>query len=381
MNRRVVHVIPFLWSGAGRVVTRLCEEQAARGVDVHIATTGRAGAEGDWTAYRRRLRQAGVTWHRLNTFDRRPESLWPAVERAATLFTALRPDVIHAHAGTPTLIATLATAPFGPRPSPSVPPRPRIIGQMYSWGPNRPGWMDTMDLVGFGRAHRVVVSANQYERLLIQGGVRKSRLAYIPWGVDVPARRCHVDLKLRLPTSSPPVRLGFVGRLEPRKDQLTLVETLAHLVARGVNAHLTLVGPDGDAGYGLAVRASVRARGLSDRVRLAGAVRSIAPYLRRLDAFVSLSKDEGQGLAVLEAMGAGVPVLARPAAGLEDFLVDGQNGVSLHGTAPRALGDAIVRALSDRSRLTRLAAQARQMVERRYTWPATLQALETVYGW
>ena len=396
MNRRVVHVIPFLWSGAGRVVTRLCEEQAARGVDVHLATTGRTDTERDWPAYRTRLRRAGVTWHRLNTFDRRPESLWPAVERATALLSALSPDVVHAHAGVPTFVATLAAR------------RTRVVGQMYSWGPNRPRWMDSMDLLGFNRADRVVVSADRYARLLLDGGVQKSKLAYIPWGVDVPLLsaglkpRRHTWLRANARHSrgggavapqarhthargggalAPRVHLGFVGRLEPRKDQLSIVEALPFLLTRGLDVHLTLVGPDGDAAYGNKVRARVRALGLRNRVTVTGSVRDVGPHLTSFDAFVSLSHDEGQGLAVLEAMAAAVPVLARPAAGLEDFLVHERTGAWLKGRTPRSMANDIARALSDRPRLTRVAAAAARMVKRRYTWPATLQALETVYGW
>jgi glycosyltransferase involved in cell wall biosynthesis len=464
MNRRVVHVIPFLWSGAGRVVTRLCEEQAARGVDVHLATTGRTDTERDWPAYRTRLRRAGVTWHRLNTFDRRPESLWPAVERATALLAALSPDVVHAHAGVPTFVATLAAR------------GTRVVGQMYSWGPNRPRWMDSMDLLGFSRADRVVVSAERYARLLLDGGVAKSKLAYIPWGVDIPllsaglkprrhtsvranasdsrgggalaphaqARDTHarggraLALQAQAPhtrvrgggalapqaqaphtrvrgggasapqaqaphtrvrgggalvpqarhthargggASAPRLHLGFVGRLEPRKDQLSLVEALPFLLTRGLDVHLTLVGPDGDAAYGNKVRARMQALGLGNRVTVTGSVRDVGPYLTSFDAFVSLSHDEGQGLAVLEAMGAGVPVLARPAAGLEDFLVHERTGVWLKGRTPRSIANDIARALSDRPRLIRTAVAAARMVKRRYTWPATLQALETVYGW
>jgi len=339
-------------------------------VDVHVATTGRAGTERDWPTYRRRLKAAGVTWHQLNTFHRQPDSLWPATDRARALATKIQPHVIHAHAGVPTFVARLAT------PSHAT----RVIGQMYSWGPNRPSWMDTMDLVAFSRADKVVVSARKYQRMLVDGGVAKSRLTYVPWGVDTApagAGRCSTVLE----GAGKCWHLGFVGRLEPRKDQLALVGALADLVARGVDARLSLVGPDGDAAYGAAVRARVRDLGLGDRVRVTGAVRSIWPHLSSMDLFVSLSKDEGQGLAVLEAMGAGVPVLARPAAGLEDFVTDGRNATWLKGTTGRAIARQIATALSDRTGLARLAARARQMVNDRYSWTATLRALETVYGW
>jgi glycosyltransferase involved in cell wall biosynthesis len=116
-------------------------------------------------------------------------------------------------------------------------------------------------------------------------------------------------------------------------------------------------------------------------VTITGPVRAVGTHVRALDLFVSLSHDEGQGLAVLEAMAAGVPVLARPAAGLEDFLVDGRNGLWLTGRTPRSIASDIYRAHSHRPRLTRIAESAARMVRRRYTWPATLRALETVYGW
>ena len=153
------------------------------------------------------------------------------------------------------------------------------------------------------------------------------------------------------------------------------------LLKRGLDVRLTLIGPDGDAAYGAKVRDRVDELGLRDRVTVTGAVKAIGAHLQSLDLFVSLSHDEGQGLAVLEAMGAGVPVLARRAAGLEDFLVDGRTGLWLTGRMPRAIASDVHRALANRARLTRVATAAARMVRRRYTWPATLQALETVYGW
>jgi glycosyltransferase involved in cell wall biosynthesis len=234
--------------------------------------------------------------------------------------------------------------------------------------------MDTMDLVAFSRADHVVVSARTYERMLVEGGVATSRLTYVPWGVDIADARSRRAPRTR-------IRLGFVGRLEARKDQLTLVDAVSDLVARGIDAELVLVGPDGDAAYGDAVRGRVRVLGLEDRVRITGAVRSVWPHLTSLDVFVSLSKDEGQGLAVLEAMGAGVPVIARRASGLEDFIADGRNALWVKGATGRSVGRHLAQALADRSRLSRVAARARRMVNDRYSWNATLGSLETVYGW
>jgi glycosyltransferase involved in cell wall biosynthesis len=369
VTRRILHVIPFLWSGAGRVVTRLCREQA-RSCDVHIATTGHWYGHKDWPSYRRELRRAGVTWHRVNTFDRSPASLWEAVARVEALIRRLGPDVVHTHAGVPTVVTTIARERTPGRR------RLRVVAQMYSWGPKRPRWMDAMDLWGFCRADRVVCSARAYERILLDGGVARRRLTCVPWGIDVDAAVRRVR-----PERPGGPRLGFVGRIEPRKDQLTLVQAFARAAPHLPGATLELIGPDGDPEYGGRVRQVAASLGVSDRVTFAGEVRSVWPHLAGLDLFVSLSRDEGQGLAVLEAMAAGVPVLARPVAGLEDFLVDRRNALFVTGGAPGAVARDMTSALADPARLARVSTTARTLVTTRYGWEAVLRAFTSTYGW
>ena len=68
---------------------------------------------------------------------------WPGVFRLATLLRELTPAVVHAHAGVPTAAAVCARDLAGLRP--------RLVGHMYSWGVDRPGWMDQQDGWGFAR--------------------------------------------------------------------------------------------------------------------------------------------------------------------------------------------------------------------------------------
>src|SRR5689334_16745938 len=97
---RVLHVIPYLWSGAGSVLTRLCEAQRAHG-PVAIVTGGRTGDQPDWPAYRTRLRRAGVEHHQIDFFHRDAQTFWTSVAELRTLVGELKPAVIHAHAGVP----------------------------------------------------------------------------------------------------------------------------------------------------------------------------------------------------------------------------------------------------------------------------------------
>jgi glycosyltransferase involved in cell wall biosynthesis len=380
-----LHVIPFLWSGAGGVVSRLCEAQAGKG-PVAIVTTAASGEMHDWPAYRRRLRRAGVTHHTIDFFHRDGAAFWSGVQALATLLRRLRPAVVHAHAGVPAAAAVIARDLSGHRT--------RIIGQMYSWGPDRPAWMNVQDMWGFARTDRVVCSARAYWNLLIDYGVPRRKLLYLPWGLpldELPFRGAGAQRRTGAgrganarqgssagETAGP--ALGFVGRIEPRKAQVTLVEMLALVRRRFPAATLDLVGPVADEAYAETLRASIVSAGLTDAVRLHDRVPSIAPFLRRWDLFVSMSSDEGQGLAVLEAMATGVPVVARRVAGIEDFLDDGRTGLAVASSAAAPAARAAIRLIDDPALVRRLATRARALVDRRYDWTRMLGAFDRVYG-
>ncbi len=378
MNPPVLHVIPFLWSGAGAVVTRLCEEQRRHG-PVTIVTTGRAGDLTDWPSYRARLRRAGVVHRTINFFHRSDGQFWSSVIALEGLIRDMQPAVIHAHAGVPACGVAVARA--------AARGKIRVIGQMYSWGPDRPEWMNHQDTWGLGQADKVVCSAHAYRSILTQYGVPPRKLVYLPWGLPLEtlpyrgeAASLHHAPSIRS-KRSPDVdgpAIGFVGRIEPRKSQVELVEALAHVKRRLPGARLELIGPVADDAYASTLRAAIDRLGLSASVTMAGEVRDVASHLRAWDLFVSLSSDEGQGLAVLEAMAVGVPVLARPVAGIADFLVHERTGFAVDHRAANRVGGAIVRALASPAR-NLVARNARRLVERRYAWEATCESFRRLY--
>ena len=370
--RPILHVAPFLWSGAGSVITRLCEDQARRH-PVVLVTSGSSQGLSDWPAYRRRLRVAGVAHHAIDVFHREPHVFWSSADRLASLLRRLKPSAIHAHAGVPACSAVIAREQAGIR----VP----IVAQMYSWGPGRPHWMNVQDLWGFARADRVVCSAHAYRAVLRAGGVPASRLVYLPWGLpleELPPRSVPSHGPAgTLPGRAP--RLGFVGRVEPRKGQLALVEAFAVVRSRAPGATLELVGPVADDAYGAELRKRITSLGISDAATLTGMVRDVRPHVAGWDLFVSMSSDEGQGLAVLEAMALGVPVLAKSAPGIDDFLRHGTTGFVTTGTSRHAVARDIAATLNDPPRLHRVVRAARRLVERDYDWGRMTAAFDALY--
>lgn len=366
MSAPILHVAPFLWSGAGRVITALALAQARRR-PVVLATTGRHDGLEDWPSYRRALAGGGVRHVRLDSFHRDSATVWTSAARLAGLLHDLRPAVVHAHAGMPTGLAALARDIAGSRV--------RLVGQMHSWGPDRPGWMDAQDLWAFRQADVVVASARAYSRRLRTGGVAARRLVYLPWGLDLAALPCRPPADV---PPGPPI-LGCVGRIEPRKGQVALIEAFARLRASVPGARLELVGPVADEVYARQVRATIARLGLGDVVRMAGKVPDATPLILRWSLFVSLSSDEGQGLAVLEAMALGVPVAARRVAGIEDYLTHGKTGWEVPAAGAAAAAAVMRAALSDRTSPA-IVRRARAMVERRYDWSRMVGRFDALYA-
>jgi glycosyltransferase involved in cell wall biosynthesis len=366
-RKRLLILAPFLWSGAGSVITRLCEHFAGSW-DVLLITSDRSKGFEDWPTYRDRVQQAGAQHRAIDLFCRDSISLWDSLGRVHEVCQEFKPHVIHAHAGVPTLAAVSARS--------LAPDSPLVIGQMYSWTPGRPGWMDQMDLAGFRQADCVVVSAQFYQTKLLDGGVSPDRIRLIPWGLplgelDLARSRAVVSSKFPL--------IGFLGRIEPRKNQLVLIEAVKRLRSIHPNAHLVLLGPAGDPHYADQVKTIAADPEYRNWVDLKGFVEDPHAHVAGWDLFASASVDEGQGLAVQEAMYLKVPVVAAKAAGIEDYLCHGQTGWRVSQPNAEAMFQALKSVLETPSVLSKFGSQAHSLIKRHYNWEDTLRAFEDAY--
>jgi glycosyltransferase involved in cell wall biosynthesis len=363
---RILHAAPYLWSGAGNVITRLIDSQLERH-RIALVTSPASGDLRNWPDYERRIVKSGIRHDRIDLFHRDGDTFWPAIAALTRTIDAFKPDIIHTHAGTPTAIAALARDASG---HPSTP----LVSHFYSWGLGRPEWMNRMDFWAFTRAATVVCSAKAYRSILIEGGVAARRLRVIPWGIATAAG----TVRNERPSGEPVI--GTLGRIERRKGQLDLVQAFSRLRARWPNARLEIVGPVAEESYAAEVQSEIERLKLAGAVLLTGHVADPVAYLTRWSAYVSLSSDEGQGLAVLEAMVSGVPVVALGVAGVEDYLTNGRTGLTARTRSPREVAGHIDRLLSQPALASKLSAAAVAMVRRRYSWERTVEHIDAIYG-
>lgn len=229
-----------------------------------------------------------------------------------------------------------------------------------------------------------LVAANVVERahLVWYYGARAERIAVIPCGVDTelfqPMNPAAAKDLLELPTD--PLLL-YVGRLQPIKGLLTLVEAMKLL---GDRARLLIIGGDQDEpenGHGSELRRRAAVLGLEDRVRFLGAQpqQRLRLFYAAADATVMPSYYESFGMVALEAMACGSPVVASRVGGLTTTVRDGVTGYLVPEGDSVALADRLAHLLGDADERFRLGLEATRWAAE-HRWPCVAESVCRLYS-
>lgn len=121
--------------------------------------------------------------------------------------------------------------------------------------------------------------------------------------------------------------------------------------------------------------------GITDHVVFLGMVHNahVARYLSVADVFVRPSRSEGQGIAFMEAMAAGVPIIAPPVGGIPDFLKDKETGLLCETESPESVAKQIKLLLSDELLYAQLSKNAKDLVEQTYNWNTLAQEMNQLF--
>jgi glycosyltransferase involved in cell wall biosynthesis len=148
-----------------------------------------------------------------------------------------------------------------------------------------------------------------------------------------------------------------VANFRPQKGHDMLLAAFAEVVRELPDASLVLVG-DGALSDGLAAQA--RTLGIASSVRFEGTVPEVWPLLAQADVFALASRYEPLGLAALEAMAAGLPVVATGVGGLRDLVEPGVTGELVDPDDARGLAERLVALLRAPSTLAAMGAAGRE---------------------
>jgi glycosyltransferase involved in cell wall biosynthesis len=292
----------------------------------------------------------------------RPRGPWDvrAIANHARLFRRWRPDLIHLNLASPWACQHALVA------STVLPRTPVVAVYQLSVPPvNRRQWMLKRLTSRRVTAHVAVglAAAREIERVLgLRSGVVRTVYNAVPDREPPPPSLASRD--------GPTV--VAVGRLEHQKGFDVLVDAFARV--RG--GRLLLVGDGGQRG---ALEQRVSRLGVGDRVQMTGWVENPRAILADADLFVLPSRFEGFPLAVVEAMLAGLPVVAADVGSVGEAVIDDETGLLVEPDDVDALAAALQRLLGDADQRGRLGRAGRRLALARFTPDRMARAYMELY--
>ena len=169
--------------------------------------------------------------------------------------------------------------------------------------------------------------------------------------------------------------IGSTARLHAENDHATLLRAFSRLSARWPEAELLLVGRGPEEAR---LKALAEDLGTSTRIRFVGEQGDVAPFLHQMDLYVQPSVAAGMPNSVLEAMAAGLPVVATGVGGTPEVVVEGETGLLVPPRNSMALADAVLKLLEDRRLAQAFGRAGRARVETHFSEERMLQQLEAL---
>ncbi len=185
-----------------------------------------------------------------------------------------------------------------------------------------------------------------------------------PMGVDLSQIRRAAPWQP--PAPGAPLRIFSCGRLNAVKGHDHLIETVALLRDRNIDARLEIAGEDeqGGSGYHQQLQALIDEKGLSDVVTLLGAVSEtrVREGLENAHVFALASLNEGISVAIMEAMAMEMPVVVTDVGGNHELITSGRDAILVPPEAPQIMADEIAGLVADPEYARRLAQASRARV-------------------
>ncbi len=325
-------------------------------VELLIVTFRRGPVQGN-DVFFKAVEAAGLRWEAVSETGPTDWSVTAKLEAIARQFEA---DLVQTHGVKSHFLAWLGG-----------------IGKRYPWlawhhGYTRPTWKqglyNHLDRISLRGARLVVTVTGAFLKELLSAGVEAGRTRVIPnaispdWWAEGRGGAREAGLVLG------------VGRLSKEKAFGDLLEAMALVQKQYAGARLVLVGE----GY---EREQLQAQAgrLGVRCEFAGQVRDVRPFYERASVFALSSHSEGSPNVVIEAMAAGLPVVATRVGGVGETLLDGEEGLLVEASQPEQLAAGIVQLLTDPARGAAMSLRASQRVAREMNPARRVQSIIDAY--
>ncbi|MDF0667323.1 MAG: glycosyltransferase family 4 protein [Nitrospira sp.] len=384
--RKVVHIITRLDHGGSARNTMLTVLGHDRTQFEPVMVTGQAeswNAQGGLIAIMENLRfldKEAIRYHLVPSLVRRisPKGDLAALWKLVALLRQEQPDIVHTHTSKAGVLGRLAAWITGV---------PKIVhtphGHVFygHFGSIR-SWIFLQIERGLAWITDELIALTPVERTehLERGVGLPDRFAVIPSGIDIDRFKQARTAGKVMPEwfDCPPdaTVIGSVGWLTGIKGHRFLVDAVAQLKQEHPHLHLVILG-SGDQHDALLRQAGQA--GITQALHLVGRREDVELALAGMDCFVLPSLNEGMGRALIEAMAAGLPVIASRTGGIPALIEDEKNGLLVPPGDSLALAVALRRILFDPTWARTLGQQAMLSIGTDYGVPAMIRAIELIY--
>jgi glycosyltransferase involved in cell wall biosynthesis len=256
---------------------------------------------------------------------------------------------------------------------------PRIVSSVRARNKNYHFYQYWLVRTTMRWVHTVVVNSDKIRHYaIVAEGVDPHKIVHIPNGINVADYAnhmhrsvlidlCHLDHNATI--------IGSIGRLSRQKGFDILLQAVHQLDRKTV--HVLIIGNGREEAHLRSLAHSLR---ISRQIHFAGYRYDVPQLLGALDLYVHPARFEGMPNALLEAMAAGVPIVATAVDGSNELIEDGLHGWLVRPEDPAALASALAAALDDRDEAARRATAARQRIQTQYGLANMVQAWEEVLG-
>jgi glycosyltransferase involved in cell wall biosynthesis len=313
--------------GAQKIVLELIRKLPQEQFDIHLLSGVETGKEGSyWPEAENLLPSENI--HRIKNLVRAPNPFkdFKAYKKLCQIFKKIRPDIVHTHTSKAGVIGRMAACKMK---------IPRVVhsthGLIYEDEANIPGIKKGLMLKTFLLADRYV---GKYTDYLITLSEQETGSA-LKLGLAAPSKIKSISNGIalqklaeiqRLPSDweKDELCLGIAGRLASEKGHALLLNSFKSLADYFPSLKLKIAGSGPLKEHLMALSKNL---GLEERVEFCGYQKDMVAFLRQVDIFVLSSHYEGFGLVLVEAMAAGIPVVATDVGGVAEVVVDGQTGL------------------------------------------------------
>lgn len=294
-----------------------------------------------------------------------------ALARLTRIVSRVRPHIVHAHSSKAGAVARIARLARSQIPVLYTPHGYAFAGH-FSRELQRRGYREIERLLALATDR--VVCVCEAEAQLARTIGPPARVRTVHNGIELIGDG-PVDPRIAELSHRGPV-LCSLTLLRPGKGLKTLLDALPYVLERHPHVQLAIGGEGPDL---QALHARALARGLAHAVHFLGPTGDPASMLRGANLFVHPSWAEAFPYVILEAMSAGLPIVASDVGGVAEALVAGESGLLVGSGEVRALADALNDLLEDPGRGARLGAAAKRRADQLFTRTAMIDRLVSVY--